>query len=357
MNYSPLNLRLRKFLDLLNLKQLPGCFITDPVILSYYFDLDFNTPDHNHYVLIFKRQIFIFTSPLCQAPQKLAPEISLLTFDNYALLAQKIKDILQKQQIHQLGIDSHLNYLEAIKLLPEHLTLTPINDFLFDPVTVKTIPEQKAISRACGLTTQVYREILAHLKTGVTEIDLVKIICESFYRLGADDLAFPPIVAFGDHTATPHHLPSTRPYRNTDVVLFDFGCKVDGFCSDFTRTNLPQKPTLLQKKAQAAILTSFQKALDSLKSAVHPTSNTLDKIVRTCLDAQGYNRYFIHSLGHGLGKTIHEPPSINSVNQQQLLPGMVITVEPGIYFPGQFGYRHEDTLIITKTGINNLTGR
>jgi Xaa-Pro aminopeptidase len=164
---------------------------------------------------------------------------------------------------------------------------------------------------------------------------------------GSNDLAFPVHVAFDEHTASPHHQPGQKLLKHNSMVMLDFGAKVDGYCADMTRTvclsPTPQPQFIEIKKV---VDHAYQKACDSLNK-VDVRASQVDHMARDIITRAGYAKQFPHATGHGLGIEIHEQPSISPANNQPLSAGMVVTIEPGIYLPGQFGYRVEDTLLVT----------
>lgn len=209
-----------------------------------------------------------------------------------------------------------------------------------------------------------------------TELSLSHLLESQAYSLGADSLSFPPVVAFGPHTALPHHQATKRRLKPNDVVLIDLGCTYKGYTSDMTRTFYLGTPLRQYNTVASAVLSAYQAGLKLLsqsykvdvlttskllprsdqKSAISPgvkavhtpgvSAANLDTAVRSAIEKAGFGKQFIHTSGHGLGLEIHEQPSLNSNNQCELRPGMVITLEPGIYLPGHFGYRHENTLSV-----------
>ena len=190
------------------------------------------------------------------------------------------------------------------------------------------------------------------LKNRISENEIAFKIEEYFARNGTRP-AFLPIVASGPNSAWPHHVSSSRSVRADDVVLIDLGCTYNGYCSDLTRTFFLGKINKLRQKVKGLVKKAHDTALQDIRPG--KAAREIDRASRDVISKGGYGDFFIHTTGHGLGVTVHEPPRISSLNQSKLKAGMVITVEPGIYLPGEFGVRIEDTVLITNKGREVLT--
>jgi len=229
-----------------------------------------------------------------------------------------------------------------------------------DLVSIKTKKEIKYIKKACAITVKIYSKILKNdLRIGVSEKYIADKIYKYSQKLGADkDLAFSSIVGSGPNSSYIHSEPTKRKIKKGDVVQFDFGVKYKGYCSDFSRVvcvgnkqNIPkkiQKYFKLVKEAQSLALKKLKK---------HKSFKKIDQSVKDLFKKNNVDYNYFHSLGHGLGTYIHEYPRVSFDANPKLKPkpGMVITIEPGLYFPGKYGFRIEDTVVITKNGYDNLT--
>lgn len=220
--------------------------------------------------------------------------------------------------------------------------------------------ELKAISGACAITTQVVSSIISQLEPGQTEQQLQKQIDSAFVAAGADGTAFPTIVAFGDHAALPHHQPTSTPLQPEMAVLIDCGARLSGYCSDMTRSLwFGDRPPADWQTAQAAVHQAYDAAMTILKtharSSEPPTARQVDQAARQSLTDAGLGPQFIHTTGHSLGLEIHEPPSVGASDPTPLAPTMVLTIEPGVYFPDHWGYRYENTVLLTDHGVTELT--
>lgn len=225
---------------------------------------------------------------------------------------------------------------------------------------IKDETEITALKRASQIASQAFEELQPQIKTGMTELEVQDLLESLMRKLGAKGPAFPTIVAFGAHAALPHYQPGETVLKAETSILIDFGATFDHYRSDITRTwwhgNQPSAEFL---KIEAIVKQAYDQVLHvaTEKPLSHLSAGDLDQAARTHIQAAGYGSQFIHTTGHGVGLDIHEPPSISSQNPTFLQPGMVITVEPGIYLEGKFGYRHENTVLVTAEGLKELTIR
>ena len=219
---------------------------------------------------------------------------------------------------------------------------------------IKSRREISYITKAQRTSEMVLKEVVARLKVGVTELSLARFIVESFKRKGIRALAFEPIVAFGKGSADIHHWAGSTKLRRGDTVMFDFGCTVESYCSDMTRTYFFGEPTARQKKVYLGVLQAQEKVLHALKQGERRATK-LDSLARTFLSRKFGLRAFPHGLGHGVGTAIHEWPNFKPKSPDVLRANMVMTVEPGAYFRGWGGVRIEDMVLIKSSGCSNLT--
>ena len=215
---------------------------------------------------------------------------------------------------------------------------------------IKDEEEMHNITKACNITDDCFKHILEYIKPGITEKQIAKEI-EDYYNKHADGISFDTIVASGENTSKPHAVPTNRKIQNEDIITIDMGCKVNGYCSDMTRTFFVGKILEEAKPIYDLVLKNQIQTLKDYKDGM--STRLVSKMVEN--DFRLHNYDLIHSLGHGVGLEIHEPPYISYKNDTLLKENMVVTDEPGIYIPGKFGVRIEDTVQITKFGCINLT--
>jgi Xaa-Pro aminopeptidase len=218
---------------------------------------------------------------------------------------------------------------------------------------IKDASEIAAISRAAEIADEALRLTLPHVAPGKTERQLALILERTMQDLGADGPAFPTIVAAGERTSLPHARPTDRRIRRGEAVLFDWGARWKLYASDSTRVIfLDGIPDDFQRRYRR-VLAAQRRALARVK--VGCSVGKLDAAARSYLKAHRCGKYFSHSLGHGVGLEVHEAPGIGPGQSVVLKAGMVITLEPGVYVPGQGGVRIEDLLLVTRTGAQILT--
>ena len=215
---------------------------------------------------------------------------------------------------------------------------------------IKDEEEIREMQKAAEITDDCFSYILTYIKPGMTEKQIADEI-ENYFRRRTDGLAFETIVASGENTSKPHAVPTERKIQKQDIITIDMGCRVNGYCSDMTRTffvgNVPEKV----KPIYDLVLKNQVQTIEQMKDGEN--TRLLTKMVENDFKLNGYD--LIHSLGHGVGLEIHEAPYINYKSDLPLKENMVVTNEPGIYIPGKFGVRIEDTVQITKFGCISLT--
>ena len=215
---------------------------------------------------------------------------------------------------------------------------------------IKDEEEMHSLIKACNITDDCFSYILGYIKPGMTEKQIAHEIDE-YYNERTDGVSFDTIVASGENTSKPHAVPTDRKIEEHDIITIDMGCKVDGYCSDMTRTFFVGKVQDEIKNVYDLVLKNQEQALQEYKDGA--STRQITKMVENDFKLNGYD--LIHSLGHGVGLEIHEPPYISSRSDTFLKENMVVTDEPGIYIPGKFGVRIEDTVQITKFGCIKLT--
>ena len=222
---------------------------------------------------------------------------------------------------------------------------------------VKTPTEIAKIASAAALNDRIWREARREMKHGMTEKDIQRIIRAWMNALG-DGEAFETIVCAGANAAECHHVPDGTVWRKGDPLLVDMGVKLDGYCSDMTRCLRGSKERLWNGAAQydkiyGTVLSANRTAVAAVKPGI--TGKELDAAARRVIRKAGYGKFFGHALGHGVGLEIHEQPVASKKSDVVLKPGMVVTIEPGIYLEGELGVRIEDLVLVTRDGCEVLS--
>ncbi len=228
------------------------------------------------------------------------------------------------------------------------------NKLIHEVRSVKNKKELASIIKAQRISEKVLRDVLKQLKTNVAESAIAEFITKRFLKYGAPILSFPPIVAFGKNTANIHHEPGKSKLKRGDIIMFDFGCTVNHYCSDMTRTYFWGEPSKKQKKIYEHVLCAIELAKKKISKG-EKRAKIIDKVARHFLNKKYGAKKFPHGLGHGVGTVIHEWPNFKPKSPDILPVGCVMTIEPGLYFKGFGGIRIEDMVLITKKGYQNLT--
>lgn len=256
------------------------------------------------------------------------------------------KEVLERLATYQtVGISfNRTSHSEYLALEKAGVKLENIDKALATATSVKNEWEIGRIQVACEIAENAFLATLPKIKEGMTETELATELEFNMRKLGAQGVSFSTIVAFGAHAAVPHHETGDTKLKYGDEILMDFGCKVDGYCSDITRTFLfgDDKKHEEFKKAYDAVLKAHLLVQETAKAGM--TGKEIDAIARDYLKEQGYGELFTHSLGHGIGLNVHEAPAISPKGETVIENGMVFSDEPGVYVAGEYGIRIEDTV-------------
>lgn len=218
----------------------------------------------------------------------------------------------------------------------------------------KSADEVENLLAAQRIADKSFLELLGRVGPGMSEMELAAELTYIGAKNGSEAPSFDPIIAAGPNGAMPHAVPGQRKLQSGDLVTVDFGCMINGYHSDTTRTFAIGKVDDFSKEIYEIVKTAQQKTLDALKSGI--SGIALDAVARDYITAKGYGAQFGHGLGHGVGLEIHESPYARKDSKDTLLSGMTITIEPGIYVEGKCGVRIEDCCVVTDDGCLNLTG-
>ena len=269
--------------------------------------------------------------------------------------ADWLTELLAAHGVKTLGFEQdamtfseHAKYADA-----PGVTLVPSGEVLSELRQSKQPFEIERMVRAQRVAESALDVVLPLIRPGVSERELAAELIYRMLRGGAEDVSFPPIVVSGPNSALPHGVPGDRAFASGDVITMDFGCKVDGYCSDMTRTVVLGRASDEVKTVYGTVLRAQLAGIDAACAGV--TGRAVDEAARAVIRDAGYGDCFGHGFGHGLGLEVHEAPNASVRNDKPLPDGAVISAEPGIYLPGKFGVRIEDVLHLTGGGCVNLT--
>ena len=254
-----------------------------------------------------------------------------------------------------LGVPFPLVTLSSAEALREKgFMLVDCMPALKNAMEVKTERELSLIQKACDIAEDALLLLLPELKEGMTENETAALLEYNMRKLGASGVSFDTIVAFGANSSVPHHETGETKLKFGDIVLIDFGCKVEGYCSDCTRTFLFGDDGKHEqfKKAYEEVLKAHELVKETVKAGM--TGREADEIARGSLRQAGLDKLFTHSLGHGIGLQIHEYPTLSPRGEEVLSDGMVFSDEPGVYLAGEYGVRIEDSCYMRDGGVRSF---
>jgi len=274
-------------------------------------------------------------------------------------LEKALPNILTVMQTQRLGFEStRLSYKAYLKIA---------NNLKSAGLTVKLVPwetlvetlritkdedEINATRKTLAIAETVFTNVVKTLKPGMTEKETAWTMDKGMHEAGADCVAFATICASGPNSALPHALPTDRRLQADEPVLFDWGARLNGYCSDTTRTIVLGTPDKLFEKVYTTVRDAQRFAIDAIRSGV--TGKAVDEVARSHIDNNGFKDKFGHGLGHGTGLAVHEGPRLSRFYDKPLDTGMIVTVEPGIYLPGWGGIRIENQVVVRENGAEVL---
>jgi Xaa-Pro aminopeptidase len=272
-----------------------------------------------------------------------------------ATLMEEVANQVMNMEIKSLGFEKdHVTY--ASYELYKHVLqadLVPVSGLVEKIRLKKTEEEITIIKAACRIADEAFEHIVTYIKPGMTELDVSNELEFFMRKLGASSSSFDTIVASGVRSALPHGVATDKVIELGDFVTLDFGAVYNGYISDTTRTLAVGEPSEKLKEMYQVVLDAQLLALEKVKPGM--TGKEADAIARDYIASKGYGEAFGHSLGHGIGLEVHEGPGLSSRSEIVLEPGMIITIEPGIYLPNIGGVRIEDDALVTENGLEKLT--
>jgi len=299
------------------------------------------------------RQLLATDSRYETQAQTEAPDFEIYQYKEG--LARALPEILRMLHTERLGFESIRLSCLQLQEFEEHLKkgaltvpLVSTKNLVEELRMIKETKEVEAIRRSLALSESIFETIVSGQCLGTSEKELAWTIEKSLREAGAESVAFPPIVASGSNAALPHAIPTDRPVGQGEPVLFDWGGRLNGYCSDISRTIAFGSPDDTFKKVYQVVRDTQSMAIDAIKPGT--STQDVDKIARDHIAAKGFGDHFGHGLGHGVGLATHEKPHLSPMRPMNLEEGMVTTVEPGIYIPGWGGVRLENMVVVKEDG-------
>ncbi|MED4530676.1 Xaa-Pro peptidase family protein [Metabacillus fastidiosus] len=271
-------------------------------------------------------------------------------------IIEEVANQVKNLGIKKLGFEEdHLTYREYSSYAKEIKTaeLLPVCGAVEKLRLIKSKTEIKILKEAADIADTTYKHILTFVRQGLTEVEVANELEFFMRKNGAASSSFDIIVASGYRSALPHGVATDKVIEKGDFVTLDFGAYYKGYCSDITRTFAVGEPSTELKKIYSIVQEAQLRGMNGIKPGM--TGKQADALTRDYINEQGYGKFFGHSTGHGLGMEVHEGPTLSIKSDTILQPGMVVTVEPGIYVGGLGGVRIEDDTVITESGNESLT--
>ncbi|NDI34162.1 M24 family metallopeptidase [Chengkuizengella sediminis] len=345
-------LRTQRLREKLSELELDGIFITNEYNRKYMTGFTGSAG----YVLITAKQAILFSDfrYKTQAPIQ-AKHFEFVELEGSAPL-NIVKSKLDEFGIQKLGFeqnDVNFGFYTKFSNAFGDTKLVPTDSVVEILRAEKDESELKIMQQAADIADNAFSHIINFIKPGLSEKEIALELEIFMRKQGAGSSSFEIIVASGERSALPHGIASDRIVQNNEFVKLDFGAIFNGYCSDITRTLFVGTPTDKHKEIYNIVLEAQMNALNNLKAGV--TGKQGDAFARDVIAKFGYADHFGHGLGHALGLEVHESPRLSPMSDDVIKPNMVLTVEPGIYLPDFGGVRIEDDVVITETGIHNLT--
>ena len=349
--------KLKKILETISENKLDAALISSVSNIIYLTNYsNFSHLEREAFLLISEKKNYLITDGRYSEAVSKIPSFELLEISDNNSLDDILKSLSKK--IKKLGVQDYNISLSEGKKLKKYFKLIPLKD-LESLRIIKNENEIQKIKKACQIGDEAFKYIQEKIKSGVTEKEIAFEI-EMFIKKSGVDISFPPIVAFGKNSSIPHHQTGNTKLSKNQIILLDFGVKFENYCSDMTRTVFFGKADDKFRKIYNTVLKSQKSAIEQLNNlAINGKSKmvngkSIDRIARSHIIKNGFPT-IPHSLGHGIGIEVHEPPRLSPKSKDILKPGMVFSIEPGIYIPNYGGVRIEDLVTIRKNKLELLT--
>lgn len=275
---------------------------------------------------------------------------------SFSLLEESILHLTNKLKLKRLGFETtsiSYDFYRKLNRILKALQLIPTTNIVESLRTIKSAQEIRVLKKAAGLAAKSFNFAKKIIKPGRKEVEIARELQYFMRRHGAEDSSFDIIVASGKRSSLPHGPVSQRKIKGNEAILVDLGCRISGYNSDLTRMVFLGKIGGTLRRNYEVVAQAQKMAIKAVKAGIE--IRQIDQIARQYISKNGLGPSFIHALGHGIGREIHERPAISPTNHDILKEGMVFTVEPGVYIPGWGGIRIEDMVLVKKNGCEILT--
>jgi len=341
---------------------LDGLLISHPsnrVYLTGFTGEDIAPNESSGYLLITQTQSVLITGSVntTQAEAQ-APHVRVVT--RQGSWPEALAGVIAESNVQRIGFEAQAILEGVFRGLNEMLSARssraewePADGLVEEFRAIKSPTEIGLLRKAFEITNAAFDKVEPTIEAGQTEWEVSWAIHVAMVELGAEGPAFPTIVASGKHAARPHHEPGDAIIREGEPIVIDMGARYHGYCADLTRTVWVGEPDSMLRKVYPVVAEAVEQVLERMQAGT--TGAEMDQAARAYISEHGFGDAFTHGLGHGVGVRVHEAPSASKQSTDVLVPGNVITIEPGVYLPDWGGVRVEDVVLITEDGIEVLT--
>lgn len=343
--------RLESILEKMKAENLEQILISDPSSIFYLTGKWIHPGERLLALYISTRgEHTLFINKLFPITEDLG--VDIVSFDDTDNSIEILSNILLKDKA--LGVDKNWPARFLIGLMDLNAASSYVNGSLIvDRVRmIKDEQETNFMREASRLNDIAIEKLKSEVIKGYSEKDLTQILQGIYKDLGADGFSFEPILGFGANAANPHHTNTDKVAEIGDSIILDIGCSKDSYCSDMTRTVFLKEASQKAKEVFDIVLEANKRAIGSVKAGVRFCD--IDAAARDYITSKGYGEYFTHRTGHSIGIDVHDYGDVSSVNTDKVEAGMIFSIEPGIYLPGEIGVRIEDLVLVTEDGCEVL---
>jgi len=343
--------RLEKAKEKMRVAGVNTLIVSDPVSVYYLTGLNVHPGERMYALLVEEKRTILFINRLfpVTAPEGIELQWYSDTDEPVAILA----DVLGSAPAMTVGIDKNwpARFLLRLQELKPEATYRNGSMAVDGVRMIKDADEQDKMREASRLNDEAMTVLQGRITTGKSEVSMIEELQKIYSGMGSG-FSFGPIICYGANCADPHHDCDTSTVKPGDSVILDIGCTYDGYCSDMTRTVFYQSVTEEARKVYDLVLKANLNAIAAVKPGVRFCD--IDFAARSVIEEAGYGQYFTHRTGHAIGLEVHDFGDVSSVNEAVLEPGMIFSIEPGIYLTGNLGVRIEDLVLVTENGCEVL---
>jgi len=347
--------RRRRLLKQLKAKSLPAMLVTSETNVSYLTGF---TGDSSYLYLTPKEAVMISDARYTEQLESECPDLKLEIRSITTKLPEAVANVLSAAKAKQVGLEASVVSWDFANTLKNHdklkdVEFVPTSGLIEGLREIKDKEEVDAIRKAIDCAQRAFAILRASLRPDLTEKQVADDLEYRIRQLGGTCGSFPSIIGVGPRAALPHGRPSDKRIGESEFVLVDWGARVGGYISDLTRVLVTGKIPPKLERLYGVVLNANLAGIEAVRPGAK--MKDVDAAARNVIAKAGYGKQFGHSLGHGIGRDVHESPRLASDQERELVAGMVVTIEPGIYLPGWGGIRIEDDVLVTKTGHEVLS--